>query len=132
MMTVPGWLQCWLKIQPEYGMGYQRGIAKLSTGSVERGVILNGSIFAKEDELRSLSASEIGNVGTVVRESSLSIVDINLIARPPESLRGVRRVRTLVVKGTAVSARLELSDAEKAKLSARVVFLRPVRHGGRT
>src|SRR5437867_631020 len=126
MITVPVWLKARLKNQPEYGMGYQIGVAKLSTGSSERGVILNGSTFAKAEERRSLSAGEVSKAGTTVHESHLSIVDINLIARPPETLRGVRRIRRVVANQAysaeqfeAVNKSVRASEAAKdAPISA--------------
>lgn len=103
MITIPEWLQSWLKGQPEYGMGYQKGIAKLSTGTFERGVILNGSTFATDNELRPMSASEVGQAVGAVHESRLSIADIYLIARPLETLRGVRRIHVLAGKSAQFS-----------------------------
>jgi len=115
MLTVPGWLQVWLKTKPEYGMGYQKGIAKLSNGSSERGFILNGATFAKEDEFRSLSPSDLNKVGAVIHESSLSIKDIDLIARPPETLRGVRHI-TLVAKAAQFNA---INESVRASQGAK-------------
>lgn len=131
MITIPGWLQSWLKGQPEYGMGYQRGVAKLSTGTFEHGVILNCSTFATENELRPLSASEVGRAVGVVHESRLSIVDINLIARPLETLRGVRRIHTAFannskfeVANESVRASQGAKDAPITATAAGEIFKR--------
>ena len=92
-------------------MGYQRGIATFSTGSQERGVILNGAIFAKADEFDSLSMVEFSKAGALVRETNLSIININLIARPLETLRCVRRIRLLNnVRHQQMSAQSEASN----------------------
>jgi hypothetical protein len=120
MMTIPGCLQAWLKKQPEYGMGYQIGVAKLSTGSSEHGVILNGTIFAQADELRPMSADEVSKAVAMVHESSLSIVNINLIARSPESLRGVRRIHTLTAKSAPFSAANESVRASQGAKDAPI------------
>ena len=120
MITIPGWLQSWLKTQPEYGMGYQIGVAKLSTGSLERGVILNGSMFAKAEELRSLSAGEVSKAGAIIHESRLSIVGINLIARPSETLRGVRRIRRVNANQSFSAGQLEaVNESVRASEAAK-------------
>lgn len=101
-------------------MGYQRGIIKLSTGRYERGVILNCSTFAKEDELSELSVAEFSKAVGVVHESRLSIVDINLIARPPESLRGVRRISVVMAKSAQFSAANEAIRVNRAAKDAPI------------
>lgn len=101
-------------------MGYQMGVATLSTGSQERGVILNGAIFAQADELRSMSADEVSKVGTMVHESRLAIVSINLIARSPESLRGVRRIQTQTAKAAQFSASNESVRASQPAKDAPI------------
>lgn len=109
----------WLSTQPEYGMGYQIGIATLSTGRLERGVILNGSTFAKQDELASMTVREVGDAEAAAHRSPLAITNVTLIPRTRESLRGVRRVRRLVggvhaqFSNQAVNESVRASEAAK-------------------
>jgi len=98
----------WLQEQPEYGMGYQRGVVTLSTGTRETGVILNGSTFVKQDELRSMTPTDIAKAEAVAHISRLSITNVELIPRAPDTLRGVRRISTFSAYNRQKSAQYEL------------------------
>lgn len=114
MLAIPAWLQTRLRTKPEYAMGYQRGIAKLSTGQRETGIILNSSTFLKEDEVKSMSAAEmrIAESNASFGKSALSILDIDLIPRSPESLRGVRRISITEARQVSFSGGLKALAAE--------------------
>ena len=110
----------WLQEQPEYGMGYQRGVVKLSTGTYETGVILNGSTFVKQDELRSMTPTEIAKAEAVAHLSHLSITDVTLIPRKLDTLLGVRRIQTVSVINRQKSAQYELiNEAIRASQGAK-------------
>lgn len=108
MIIVPNWLSNWLSKQPEYGMGYQKVTAKLSSGGAEVGWVLNSKLFVKQAEVswRTILFDWDGMLQDA-RSSTLSLVDANIIYRSPESMRGVRRVVRLA---TASNARRELNE----------------------
>jgi hypothetical protein len=93
MIIVPDPLQNWLSKQPEYGMGYQKVAANLDDGSTETGLIFNSQVFVPETEDSSLVVRE--EWSEVLREagkSKQSIKSVQLIPRPADTLRGVKRV----------------------------------------
>jgi hypothetical protein len=98
MIKLPSWLQLYLRDKPEYGMGYQYGIATLDSGSQETGYILNASTFAKSAELKGMSPRQVAEAEGVAHRSAYAIKDFNLIPRSLTSLRGVRRVRVITAK----------------------------------
>lgn len=89
----PSWRN-YLQGQPEYGMGYQKALIKLSSGIYESGYIFNSSTFIKTEELSRLTASQLWLTEFTLRQQSgcAAIVDITITPRPPETLKGVRRV----------------------------------------
>lgn len=92
MIAIPHRLQLYLSDQPEYGMGYQYVIAKLSTGNLERGFILNGATFVKPGEFGTMTPKDIAQAEAAALKSRLSISEVTLIPRPPETLRDVRHI----------------------------------------
>lgn len=118
MISIPLLLRLRLRDQPEYGMGYQLGIARLSSGATERGVILNGAAFATQDELGRLSPTELAVALAVSIASRLSIVDVTLIPRPPETLLGVRHVRTTLLNRQMKSAWYGANESIRASQGA--------------
>lgn len=101
-------LRWWLQEQPEYGMGYQRGVATLSTGTRETGVILNGSTFVKQDELRSMTPTDVAEAEAAAHMSRLSITNVELIPRSLATLRGIRRIRTVSVINQQKTAQYQI------------------------
>jgi hypothetical protein len=76
-------------------MGYQKVAASLDDGSSEKGIVFNSEVFVKETEDPSLVLHEEWT--EVLKEASKSkrtIKSVQLIPRPPETLRGVRRIVT--------------------------------------
>lgn len=134
MITIPQPFQKWLCTQPEYGMGYQRASVKLSTGGWESGVILNSATFAKQDDIKKLSAADFINAERAAYSSLLSIVDIKLIPRPLESLRGVLLVKSalfanrqgvgVIVANEAYRASQGAKDAPITMTLAGEIFMR--------
>jgi hypothetical protein len=118
VLTVPTWLRNYLKDKPEYGMGYQKVRAKLSTGTYETGYVLNGSSFFKPNELGSSIDILLAEIHARTEKSSLSIVDLDLIARPFESLRGVRKIRAMQF-ANARSAMYGMDEAVRASGAAK-------------
>jgi hypothetical protein len=132
MIKLPLWLQVYLRDKPEYGMGYQYGIATLDSGSKETGYILNASTFAKSDELKGMSPKQVAEVEGAAHRSAYAIKDFDLIPRSLTSLRGVRKIRVLTAKAAfsneatiqaeAVSGVLRASHAAKdAPITVTVV-----------
>jgi hypothetical protein len=99
MIIVPHPLQNWLSTQPEYGMGYQKVTANLDDGSTKTGLIFNSQVFVAETEDSSLVVREEWNeVLKEAGQSKRSIKSVQLIPRPADTLRGVKRV---VLRGGA-------------------------------
>jgi hypothetical protein len=93
MIILPDELQHWLSEQPEYGMGYQKITARLDDGSTAKGLVFNSQVFVKETEDSSLVVRE--EWSEVLKEAGRSrrtIKSVQLIPRPPETLKGVRRI----------------------------------------
>jgi hypothetical protein len=91
-------------------MGYQVGTVKLSTGRFEEGIIFNGSTFCKRDEIAAESATRVAEAAARQYLSSLTVVNVNLIPRSLETLRGVQRVWFSTLTGKAV-----INASESAK-----------------
>ncbi len=118
VLTVPLELRQELSLEPEYAMGYQIGRAKIPSGRIVRGYILNSSIFvsisdveqAKQDtNVRlllglGLISAELNVALKSVRETEKADV-IELERRPVSSLKGVRTVKSAELRN--FSARLE-------------------------
>ena len=120
MIKIPLSLQLWLKDQAEYGMGYQYGTVKLSTGSIEHGFILNGATFATPDELSTQSPKDLAKAEAAAHMSRYSITDVTLIPRSIESLRGVRRIRTILLSNAQKSAQyVVVNEAFSASRGAK-------------
>ena len=101
MILVPDWLQSWLSKQPEYGMGYQKVTANLDDDSTETGLIFNSQVFVAETEGSSLVVREEWNeVLKEAGQSKRSMKSVQLIPRPADTLRGVKRV---VLRGGATT-----------------------------
>ena len=93
MIIVPESLQSWLSKQPEYGMGYQKVTATLDDGSTEKGLVFNSQVFVRETADASLVVREAWDeVLKEARQSKRSIKSVQVIPRPPETMRGVRRI----------------------------------------
>jgi hypothetical protein len=93
MIILSDRLQSWLSQQPEYAMGYQKVTATLDDGSTAKGLVFNSQVFVKETEDSSLVVrEEWSQVLKEAGKSKRSIDAVQLIPRPPETLRGVKRV----------------------------------------
>jgi hypothetical protein len=115
MITVPDWLQSWLAKQPEYAMGYQKVSATLDDGSIEKGLVFNSQVFVKETEVQSLVVRE--EWSDVLREagkSKRSIASVQLIPRPPETLRGAKRIVSGPGPSTILGENYELTRKAEA------------------
>lgn len=99
-------------------MGYQKGVAKLSNGASQTGFIFNGATFVNEVDAKALTASEtrLEEIrATIATTRPVSITDIDLILRPPETLRGVRRVAIANFSHSAIEASNVLRASQGAK-----------------
>src|ERR1035441_2698215 len=96
MLKIDSWLEYWLPTQPEYRMGYQKVIATLNTGGIERGIIVNSQVFLKDGEYPYHMYGDwnyIQNqIQTETLKSNLFVKNVQLIPREPESLKGVRYI----------------------------------------
>lgn len=105
-------------LKPEYAMGYQKVVLKLNTGNYEEGFIFNGENFFKPDELVSMSPTGIWLAERSGSKSSLTIMEITVIARPPEKLRNVRRITALNASRGQYASSYEFANESLVKASA--------------
>lgn len=134
MIILPDPLQTWLSTQPEYGMGYQKVTATLDDGSTANGLVFNSQVFLKETEYSSLVVrEEWSEVLKEAGKSKRSITSVQLIPRPPETLRGVKQIvsgtgtRTLLGESYDLIIQAEggpAKDAPEAPTIAGEVFKR--------
>ena len=92
MLKLENWVQIYLANQPEYRMGYQRVVATLNTGGTETGIVVNSQVFLKGNDYPWQMFMDWANVMNETRKSSLTVTNVQVIPREPESLRGVRQV----------------------------------------
>lgn len=93
MIIVPDEIQSSLVNRAEYGMGYQKVIATLDTGSHENGIIVNAEVFMNDVERASQKIFDNWeDVVEEARKSRRSVVSVQLVPRPAQSLHGVRRI----------------------------------------
>jgi len=92
MLKIVDRLEAWLPTQPEYRMGYQKVVAKLNTGGIEKGIIVNSQVFLKEADYPWQMFMNWENVLKETRKSSLFVTSVQLIQRQPETLRGIRQI----------------------------------------
>ena len=93
MIIVSNDVQSLLARRPEYGMGYQKVMATLDNGVHENGVIINSQVFMNDVERASQKIfDEWGHILEEARKSTRSVVEVQLIRRPAETLHGVRRI----------------------------------------
>lgn len=121
MIIVTDWLQSWLRTQPEYGMGYQKVVAKLSDGSNEKGFILNSEVFLTDSENKFQSPLFYNDwqlVVSEVKKSPLYISNATLVPRPPETLTAVLRVTATNAQSFSLSER-QLLQAKSAGSGAK-------------
>ena len=121
MIILPDPLQSWLSKQPEYAMGYQKVTATLDDGSTAKGIVFNSQVFVKETEDSSIVVrEEWSEVLKEAGKSKRSIKSVQLIARPPETVRGVRRIvsgtgtRTLLGESVESIRKAEAGPAKDA------------------
>lgn len=111
MLTIPSAWKTYLGLCPEFAMGYQKAIVKLSTGNCETGFIFNGSTFFKPDELSSMSPIGMWLAERAGSKSSFSITDITVIPRPANMLRNVRRIGVSFASARAYNVLENASDS---------------------
>lgn len=133
MLRIEPWLEIYLSKQPEYRMGYQKVIAKLSSGSSEKGIILNSQIFLKEEEMPWEIGMHWDYALSAAAKSNLIVKDVTLIPRDPETLRGIRQIaittekyrrlanRALVAANSAHGSRKTelLAESQQLEFSAK-------------
>lgn len=118
VLTVPLELRQELSLEPEYAMGYQIGRAKIPSGRIVRGYILNSSIFVSISDVEQAKQNlnlrfilGLGLIGAGMNIALQSFPDtekadvVELERRPLSSLRGVRTVKSAELRN--FSARLE-------------------------
>lgn len=127
VLTVPPELRRELSREPEYAMGYQIGRARIPSGHIVRGYILNSSLFvavstvqkAKEDQMtRILVALGFMNAGANLALKSIPDAEkaevIELERRPLDSLKGVVTIKSAQLRNFSV----QLQEALAGKTGA--------------
>lgn len=107
-------------------MGYQKGVATLSSGGAEVGVILNCSTFVKESDLAGMTSTDfiIAEAYSALQKTTLAVTNIYLIPRPPETLKGVRRASISMFNASV--ATLSASESVIAARSSRAAEHAPI------
>jgi hypothetical protein len=118
VLTVPPELRQELSREPEYAMGYQIGRARIPSGQIVRGYILNSSIFVAVSDVRRADENtnamyllRLGFLGVTINLVRKSIPEgekadvIELERRPLDSLKGVVTIKSAELRN--FSARLE-------------------------
>jgi len=128
VLKIPSDLQSQLAHEPEYAMGYQIGRARISSGQIVRGYILNSSIFvavsdvmrAKDDQAARISLA-LGLLlagPNVTQKSAIPASEradvIELEQRPLDSLKGVVTVKSAKLRNFSA----ELEEALAARTGA--------------
>jgi len=118
MIIVPDEIQNSLINRAEYGMGYQKVIATLDTGVRENGIIVNAEVFMNDAERAS---KEMFDKWEVIieeaRKSQRSVVEVQLVRRPAEGLRGVRRVAVNAKKALLQESLAAVGPAKDAPVT---------------
>lgn len=117
MIILPEIVQRSLLKLPEYGMGYQRAKITLHTGGTEVGIIVNAELFLKETEWPWLYHCDWQLVLSEARKTTLSVAATNLITRPLNTLKGVRRISYATARLSANTA--VASNAESQAILAK-------------
>lgn len=74
-------------------MGYQKVIATLNTGGTERGIVVNSKVFLKEGEYPwQMLMNDWSYAQTEMSKSALYVKSVQLIAREPETMKGVKQI----------------------------------------
>ena len=97
-------------------MGYQKVIAKLNTGGTERGMIFNSQIFLKEGSYPWQMLMDMNYIQNEAAKSSLRVIDAQVIAREPETMKGVRQIVLANEKNRVLANRKSL-EASYARAS---------------
>lgn len=118
MILVPDEIQNSLVNRAEYGMGYQKVIATLDTGSRENGIIVNAQVFMDDAERASQKIFDNWeNIVEEARKSRRSVVSVQLVPRSAESLRGVRRVAVNAKKALLQESLAAVGPAKDAPVT---------------
>lgn len=118
MIIVPDEIQNSLINHAEYGMGYQKVIATLDSGARENGIIINAQVFMNDVERASQEMFD--NWEVIIeeaRKSHRSVVEVHLVRRSAESLRGVRRVAVNAKKALLQESLAAVGPAKDAPVT---------------
>jgi hypothetical protein len=133
MLRIESWLETYLATQPEYRMGYQKVVARLSSGATEAGIIVNSKVFLKEGEAPWQMQIGWDYFVAEAAKSQLVVTNVTLIPREPQTLRGVRQIavanekfhrlanRAMTAANSAYGSRRDelLAESRQMELSAK-------------
>jgi len=121
VIIVPQEIQNSLTNRAEYGMGYQKVIATLDTGGRENGIIVNAEVFVNAAERASQEIfDKWEDVVEEARKSQRSVISVQLVPRPAESLRGVRRIAVNARKALLQESFAAVGPAKDAPVTLTV------------
>jgi hypothetical protein len=121
MIIVPDEIQNSLINRAEYGMGYQKVVATLDTGGQEKGIVANAQVFMNDAELASHEMFENWEmILEEARKSRRSVVEVQLIPRSAESLRGIRRVAIHAKKALLQESLAAIGPAKDAPVTLTI------------
>jgi len=112
MLRVESWIESYLAGCAEYRMGVHKVIATLNSGGTETGIIVNSTVFLKEDEAPWQMGFGWEYFTKEAAKSQLVVTNVQVIAREPESLRGVKQIALANEKNKRLANRaLKAADA---------------------
>ena len=114
MLRLQNWIEEYLLAQAEYRMGVHKVIATLNSGSTETGIIINSTVFLKENEAPEQMRDGWESFTKEAGKSQLIVTNVKVIPREPETLRGVRQI--------AISNEKNARLAIKKSLAANSAF----------
>jgi hypothetical protein len=112
MLRIESWIESYLSRFAEYRMGVHKVIATLSSGTAEEGIIVNSTVFLKEDEIPWQMEYGWEYFTKEASKSQLVVTKVQVIPRDPDSLRGVKHIALANEKNRRLANRaLKAADA---------------------
>ena len=112
MLLIEPWIESYLAGCAEYRMGVHKVIATLNSGGTEEGIIVNSTVFLKEDEAPWQMKYGWEYFTEEAAKSKLVVTNVQVIPRESETLRGVKQIALANEKNKRLANRaLKAADA---------------------
>lgn len=86
-------------------MGVHKVVATFNTGGNDEGIIVNSTVFMKENEAPAEMQFGWEHFTKEAAKSQLIVINVKVIPREPETLRGVREIALATEKNTRLAER---------------------------